>query len=391
MKWFTIAWAAVILLLALWALGWFVGRSVRRSDGPLELVVKLGITIFVVFLMAVVAPAFGLFGVIIEVVLGLVLGIMWAPSWGALLAKPLTSSYDGGRIEEEPAPTFAIIEAKRKLGKYAEALEEAREQLARFPTDYQVQMLIAEIQAKDMSNLTGAIETIERFLEQSGHLPGSIAYALGRVADWSLEYRHDRAGAKAALERIVALLPNTAEEQIARQRIAHLASEEMLAEKGKPHRVALRHYEENIGLLGQVASVKPPGQDPPELAADYVKHLAGHPADNEVREKLAMIYADHYQRLDLVTREFEQLIAAPNQQSKHVVRWLSQLSDLQISLARDAKLARATLQRIVDLFPGSAAAETAIARMRMIERGIKRSDQPREVKMGKYQSSIGLD
>ena len=391
MKWFTVAWAAVILLLALWALGWFVWRSVRRSDGPLDLVVKLAITGFVVFLMALVAPAFGLLGVIIEVVLGLVLGIMWAPSWGALLAKPLTSSYDGGRMEEEPTPTFARIEAKRKLGKYSEALEVAREQLARFPTNYQLHLLIAEIQAKDMANLTGAVETIEAFLAQPGHLPGSIAYALGRMADWLLDYRHDRAGAKAALERIAAMLPDTHEAQIARQRIAHLASEEMLAEKGQPHLVALRHYDENIGLRGEVASPQSPGKSPVELAAEYVQHLAVHPADNEARERLGLLYAEHFQRLDLATQEFEQLVAMPNQLPKHIVHWLGQLSDLQIRLARDANLARATLQRIVDAYPGSAAAEGAMARMRMIDRGMKRTEQAREVKFGTYEQNIGLN
>jgi len=66
-----------------------------------------------------------------------------------------------------------------------------------------------------------------------------------------------------------------------------------------------------------------------------VKHLEQHPLDTEVREKLAILYADHYQRLDMATGELEQLIEEPNQPSKRVAHWLNLLADLQIRHGAD--------------------------------------------------------
>src|SRR5690348_18087515 len=58
----------------------------------------------------------------------------------------------------------------------------------------------------------------------------------------------------------------------------------------------------------------------------FRSHLEQHPLDTEAREKLAVIYADHYHRLDMATDELEQLIQQPNQPSRLVVRWLNLLA-----------------------------------------------------------------
>ena len=83
----------------------------------------------------------------------------------------------------------------------------------------------------------------------------------------------------------------------------------------------------NIGLLKSSEHLRPAEMDPEQLAAVYVKHLEQHPLDTEVREKLAVIYANHYKRLDLATLELNQLIEEPNQPVKRVAHWLNLLAD----------------------------------------------------------------
>ena len=103
--------------------------------------------------------------------------------------------------------------------------------------------------------------------------------------------------------------------------------------------------------------------DPAQLAAVHVKHLEQHPLDAEVREKLAIIYAEHYQRLDLATLELEQLIEQPEQPAKRVAYWLNLLADLQIRLGSDYETVRPTLEKIVERFPDLPVAEMAQTRL----------------------------
>src|SRR5437879_3504208 len=87
---------------------------------------------------------------------------------------------------------------------------------------------------------------------------------------------------------------------------------------------------QNLGLMMEREKLKSVETDPEQAAAQYVKHLEKHPLDMEAREKLAILYADHYRRLDLATSELEQMIAQPNQPSRMVNHLLNLLADLQV-------------------------------------------------------------
>jgi len=121
-----------------------------------------------------------------------------------------------------------------------------------------------------------------------------------------------------------------------------------------------------------------------------VKHLEQHPLDTEAREKLAVIYAGHYQRLDLAAGELNQLIETPNQPAKRVAHWLNLLADLQVQHGADYETVRGTLERIVERFPDSAAGEMARTRLGRLKLELKgRKDTP-DVKLGVYEQNIGL-
>src|SRR5205085_4286192 len=102
----------------------------------------------------------------------------------------------------------------------------------------------------------------------------------------------------------------------------------------EPRVIALKHSDERIGLRGETVAPQP-SEDPATTAHRYVEHLREFPLDNEAREKLAVLYATEYKRLDLAQGELEQLVAAPNQTPKNVAHWLNLLADFQVRLANN--------------------------------------------------------
>jgi hypothetical protein len=147
---------------------------------------------------------------------------------------------------------------------------------------------------------------------------------------------------------------------------------------------------ENIGLLRDSSHLQPAPPDPRKLAAEYTAHLELHPLDGEVREKLAILYADHYQRLDLAADQLDQLIEQPNQPTKQVAHWVNLLADLQVRHGADAETIRRTLERIIEKFPGHPVAELAHNRLELVKLEIKGQEKSQAVKLGSYEQNIGL-
>jgi len=147
---------------------------------------------------------------------------------------------------------------------------------------------------------------------------------------------------------------------------------------------------QNLGLQKTTGTPGPAQADTQALTTEYVKHLEGHPLDLEVREKLVLIYADHYGRLDLATDQLEQLIAHPGQSVKQVAHWLNLLADLQVRHGADYGTVEHTLERILNLFPHSPAAEMARTRLSHLKLEFKVREKTAGVKMGTYEQNIGL-
>jgi outer membrane protein assembly factor BamD (BamD/ComL family) len=322
-------------------------------------------------------------------VFGIVLGLLWGTNVGELIARPFERLYLGGG-ESEPQPFYAIAEAKRKHGDYAAAIAEIEAQLQVFPKDFKGHLLLAEIKAENLLDLDGAQLVIERFVSQSGLAPSHVAYALNRLADWHLKLAQDPDTARIILERILTLMPDTEAAQVAHQRIAHLPTRDYLIETHERTPVHLERHEEKIGLRHDFTGLKPPPEDHAASASQLVKRLQEFPYDNEAREKLALIYADHYQRLDLAADQLDQLIKQPNQPPHEVVRWLNMIADLQVKLAGDVDAGRQTLQRIIDRYPNSAAAESAKRRMAYLQTELATRKEGRVVKLGTYEQNLGL-
>jgi hypothetical protein len=158
----------------------------------------------------------------------------------------------------------------------------------------------------------------------------------------------------------------------------------------EPRKFVVKEGVRNLGLVQNTAQFRPKESEPGKLAAEYVKHLEQHPLDTDVRERLAVIYAEHYQRLDLAADQLEQMIQLENQPHKQVVRWLNQLADMQVRGGLDYETVKQTLQRIIDLDPGLAAAETARKRMALLKLELRTKGEKQSVKMGTYEQNVGL-
>ena len=188
-----------------------------------------------------------------------------------------------------------------------------------------------------------------------------------------------------------ARFPDTEYSLRAEQRLAHLGETEkiMLAQHDR-QAMAVPEGVQNIGLLDSTAFLQPQAIDPGKLAAAYVKHLEQHPHDAEVREKLALIYAQHFQRLDLATLELAALIDEPKHKPKQVAHWLNLLANFQIELGADVATVRATLEKIGERFPDLPVAEVAQRRLGRLNAEFKGRLPTPDVKLGVYEQNIGL-
>jgi tetratricopeptide (TPR) repeat protein len=373
---------------------WLGLRSLKRSEDPARLVFKwvisafmLWVTVFKVGGMIMQNP---FLGVPLTAACGLVFAIIWRENVIAFIAKPFESLYDGGDVEAEPQPFYSLALAQRKRGHYPEAIALIRAQLEKFPNDFQGQFMIAEILAENLNDLPGADLAIKRICNQKGHSPGSVAMALNTLADWQLKYAQDRNAAREALEKIIDLLPGSESSALASQRIGHLAGADHLLAAHDRRRIVVKPGVENIGLLPTGQQPRPPEVDPARQAAEYVEHLEAHPLDTEAREKLAVLYANHYQRLDLAADQIEQLIGSEGQPTSRVVHWLNLLADLQIEHGANYETARATLQRIVDRFPNAAASGIAQSRIAHLKLEFRKKEKSQTVALGSYEQDIGL-
>lgn len=387
--------------LTIFAIGfivWLFWRAFKRSTEPVSLVGRwLCTAVAIWFEFTAAFPAFArggldaIFGLGLTMALGIVINILWRNSLIELITAPLTSIFDGGSEEVEPKPQYSMAQAKRNRKKPLEAIVAVREQLAKFPNDFEGILLLANIQAEDMNDLPGAEITLNNFCNLPSAPDRQVVSALTQLADWHLKKAADVDGARAALQRIVDRFPDTEISLRAEQRLAHLGeTEKIILGQYDRQATALPEGVKNIGLLDSTEFLKPKEIEPGKLAAAYVKQLAEHPHDSEAREKLAVIYARDFKRLDLATMELAHLINEPRHKPKQVAAWLNQLANFQIELGADVATVSATLEKIVEQFPDLPVADLARRRLARVSLEIKGQQGTTGVKLGVYEQNIGL-
>jgi hypothetical protein len=386
-----IALNVFLSLLGLCFLVWLGVRVLSRSREPKKLFWKWAFTLPFIVLCFFVGAHLGPFGPFLIVFMAIVMSYMWTPHVSEMLFSPLTNLFDGGSEPPEPKPLYSIAHAKRKSNRPLEAVVAIREQLAKFPADFEGVMLLANIQSEDLNDLPGAEITLNNFCNSPNAPDRQVVAALTQLADWHLKKAADADSARAALQKIVARFPESEFALRAEQRLAHLGEmeENILAQHD---RMAMPVPEgvKNLGLLDSTGFLRPKEIEPGKLAAAHVKHLESHPQDAEVRERLAVIYARDFKRLDLATMELERLINEKRHSVKQRAKWLNLLASLQVELGAEVATVVATLQKIADDFPGTPAAEIAERRLARVNLELKGQKETPSVKLGVYEQNIGL-
>lgn len=369
--WGDTLWTGLRWALFFAAVGWVGHRWLRRCQdwrGRLRLV-QWSITSMVVGLYCLdrVFESLGYRARGIDTFIGyaLVLVVVWLPSLYVVrehvadaVARFLTSFYDGGGREIEPRPVYSRAKALMFRSQIPEAVAEIRQQLEKFPTDYEGQLFLAELQAGHLNDLPAAQITIQHLIEQPGHAPAQLAAALTALAEWHLKYSQDPVAARAELEKIPARFPGTQVAQIAEQRLASLPSVDHVMEAHDRRKVKVEDRAQPYAM-GRPRVKMPVADTPAEAEQKLLQRLEQYPRDNVTREQLVLLYADQFERLDWATRQLEIMIAAPNQQPREVVGWIERIADLQQRFGGEKRDVRRTLQRIVERFPDSAGAARA--------------------------------
>jgi tetratricopeptide (TPR) repeat protein len=378
----------ILLALAVVAVGWIIVRSVKNAENRGTMVFNWLLTAGLAAVIYFAVPLFGIFGLFLIVLSAVILSAIWTPHLGEIFAGPITGLFDGGHVPPEPRPAYSVAQGKQKRGQYLEAIADIRKQLERFPNDFEGHLLLAQIQAENLNDLPAAELTIQQLCAQPGHAPSNITFALYSLADWHIKAL-DRDAARRAFEQVIRLLPDTEFALVAAQRIAHLANPDMPL---NPHdqKFVVPEGIRHLGLLQRMEIPKLEEKTPGQQAADYVQHLRTHPLDTEAREHLAVIYADHYHRLDLAADQLEQMIQQPNQPHRLVARWLNLLADLQIRCGAGYDVVKQTLERIIALAPNLAPAENARKRIALLRLELKALEKSESVELGSYEQNIGL-
>src|SRR5262245_59807589 len=218
----------ILLAVGLAALGWVLYRWLCKSrDTPSRLILKWIVSgLIIVFFLAPVGASLtttgraGAFMVPFIAAGGMLLALIWTPNIAGWFGSKFENLYTGGDAAVDPEPFYSIAHARRKQGRYAEAVEEVRKQLARFPEDVAGQFLLAEIQAENLHDLAAARETLLNLCDQPGQEPKNIAMALMTLSDWHLKFDKDVELARQAIQSIIDRLPGTEQALWAEQRLA---------------------------------------------------------------------------------------------------------------------------------------------------------------------------
>jgi tetratricopeptide (TPR) repeat protein len=377
---------------------WVYFLVLKKSDDPKIIMVKTVISVAVIVgfnlfvgrvlgggdvgsaFIAVPAAAVG----------GLILAIMWRHHVINVFAQPFANLFTGGDDAPDLEPFYSIARAKRINQQYDEAIALIEEQLERFPDDFNGLMMIAEIQAVDQKNLSGAAETIELICESQMDRPQNVASALTALADWYLKVYRDRDAALGCFERIRNSFPKHKVAMEAAQRIAHMPSEEMLDESVERRRIVLVE-QPKIGIRKPTDLVVEAARESPDAAiARLSGQLEMHPMDRTSREELATLYAEQMGDLPLAIEQLDFLLNLPQLGKQDKTKLLHRMTDLQVRFGDDLAAAEKPLDRIISSFPNSPMAEQASRRKMLLKKEFQGKEKNRDMHLGSYEKDLGL-
>jgi hypothetical protein len=375
-------------------------RMSKRDDGQMfETRDRVIITLALVLLLGGAVKtlggggaAAGVFLLLIVIPAGVILSYIWLPAAVDALLSGLTGAMTGGNQPVEPKPFYFRALAMRRKGKFSEALAEIDGELVKFPGNLEGMCLKAEIQADDLKNLPAAADILQEAIATPGRPLAERLSTQFRLAELLVHRMNDVPAGKALLETILEENPDTEAAHTARQHLAHLPGATAAAAPER-RKLVVVHHEGSLGLTEDLGASTLPQEDWTARAQEWVTHLGQHPTDWEAREKLATVYADHFQRIPLAIDQIRTLIDQPGQPPKRVAGWLNRIADLELRADTGTDgvgKARAALEEVQARYPDSPWAEQAVERLAILGRSERAKAPTPTLKIGVYEQNIGL-
>ena len=381
-----ICWVVFVAILCFAAF-----RSLAKSDSRGVLLLKWFFTVVFIYVGVSFMAMKSIPRRLLALIPAVLMGLMWTSNVVHTLIRPLTGAFDGEDDDSDVKPFYFIAEAKRRKSLYQEAIAEVRKQLERFPGDIEGMLKLATIQAEDLHDLPAATETLNELLQQPDLPAPNAVAALQTLADWQLHLGRDTAAARASFERIIQMFPDSSYSHNAEQRLAHLDGVAQTREFRENAVFKVPSGQRDLGLRKTAIRVEPPQANPETVAAECVAQLEKHPNDTETRQKLAVLYAEEFDRLDLASSQLEQLVALPNETPQHIALWLNLLATLHIRHGNDIAAAENALRRILERFPKTADASKALVRLAALQGELKAAAAATAAKaLGVYEKDVGL-
>ena len=261
-------------------------RMSKRDDGQmLEPRDRVIVTLAIVALLAAAGKtlagggaAAAAFGLVIVIPAGVILAFIWLPAAVESLLSGLTGAMTGGNQQVEAKPFFYRALAKRRQGKFLEALAEIDTELLKFPGNLEGLLLKAEIQSDDLKNQAAATGLLEEIIQTPDRPRQERLAGQFRLAELQLHRIRDIPAGRAVLEQILEENPDTEAAHTARQHLAHLPGADADALIGRKKLVVV-HHETSLGLTEDLGASALPQENWTERAQEWVTHLDAHPND----------------------------------------------------------------------------------------------------------------
>ena len=399
-------WAFLLFGVLLIPLLYFIWKQIKNpNNDPVKVIVRWVITLMAVFFVfygpAQSGGGIGLIFVLLLMIPCLVLiGLMWAPAIGNWVASPITNAMTGDSRESYNKPEYGIAIARRKRGRYVEAIEAIDVQLAKYPGNLDGLMLKATIEAENLGDLSAAAATIQETLSDQGQLNYRLPVALNKMAEWQLTIAGDPDAARRTLQQIRTALPNSQAAQLAAQRLASLDSSE-------ESESAVVDFNESYQKLVEESAQKDDFTSPLELPKAIelnqqqvhekafqtcLSRVETHPDSINNREELAALYLGEGKEPAMALKQYEYLLALPGTTIHQKTAWLNKIADIQLKSGESYETIRATLEQIIALDPRAAPAARAQQRISYLPIELRSANRKtKRLKLGSYDDELGLN
>ena len=399
-------WAFLLFGVLLIPLLYFIWKQIKNpNNDPVKVIVRWVITLMAVFFVfygpAQSGGGIGLIFVLLLMIPCLVLiGLMWAPAIGNWVASPITNAMTGDSRESYNKPEYGIAIARRKRGRYVEAIEAIDVQLAKYPGNLDGLMLKATIEAENLGDLSAAAATIQETLSDQGQLNYRLPVALNKMAEWQLTIAGDSDAARRTLQQIRTAQPNSQAAQLAAQRLASLDSSE-------ESESAVVDFNESYQKLVEESAQKDDFTSPLELPKAIelnqqqahekafqtcLSRVETHPDSINTREELAALYLGEGKEPAMALKQYEYLLALPGTTIHQKTAWLNKIADIQLKSGESYETIRATLEQIIALDPRAAPAARAQQRISYLPIELRSANRKtKRLKLGSYDDELGLN